>query len=154
MKVYLETSFVSACVTTRTDPSSLHRRKESLEWWDSERQKHALLISTEVLAELADPAFPMRLQAAAFVKDVPVLGISPEALGFGQMLIDEQVMPRPLKGDALHVAVATLARADYILSWNVKHLANANKRVHLAKICLRIGYPPPSIVTPESLWEY
>jgi hypothetical protein len=89
----------------------------------------------------------------AFVRDLPVLPVHDEALGLARIFIHEQVMPVPLGGDAVHVAVATLARAEYILSWNVRHLAKPNKRVHLAKICLRLGFAPPMIVTPESLWE-
>jgi hypothetical protein len=153
MKIYLETSFISACVTNRTDPSSLHRKKESLDWWASERHKHELIISEEVLVELAAPSFPLRIQAANFVKEIKVIEVTPEAKGFAQVLIDQQVMPHPMAGDAVHVAVAALVRAEYIVSWNVKHLANPNKRLHLAKICMRFGHTPPAIVTPESLWE-
>ena len=153
MKVYLETSFVSACVTTRTDASSIHRKKESLEWWESERHKHRLLVSDEVLIELGNPAYPTRSEALAFIRDVPVLAINDEALGLARIFIAEQVMPLPLGGDAMHVAVATFAHAEYILSWNVRHLANPNKKLHLAKICMRLGLTPPAIVTPESLWE-
>jgi hypothetical protein len=108
MKVYLETSFVSACVTTRVDASSVHRKRESLEWWVS-----------ELLIELGNPAYPSRSQAIAFLREVPVLPIDDETLGLARILIDEQVMPQPLGGDAVHVAAATLARAEYILSWNV-----------------------------------
>jgi hypothetical protein len=119
MKVYLETSFVSACVTTRVDASSVHRKRESLEWWVSERHKHELVVSDEVLIELGNPAYPSRSQAIAFLREVPVLPIDDETLGLARILIDEQVMPQPLGGDAVHVAAATLARAEYILSWNV-----------------------------------
>ncbi len=153
MKVYLETSFVSACVTTRLDASSVHRRRESREWWESERHKHELVVSDEVLIELGNPDYPSRSDALELIRDVPVLAISDEALGLARIFIDEQVMPQPLGGDAVHVAIATLARAEYILSWNVRHLANPNKRLHLAKICMRLGLTPPAIVTPESLWE-
>jgi hypothetical protein len=153
MKVYLETSFVSACVTTRTDSSSLHRRKESLEWWKSESDKHELLVSTEVIAELADPDYPTRTRALEWIRDVPVLDVTDETLGLARVFIAELVMPQPLTGDAVHVAAATLVRAEYLLSWNVKHLANPNKRIHLAKVCLRLGLVPPTIVTPEFLWE-
>lgn len=153
MKVYLETSFVSACVTNRTDPASLYRRSESLEWWASERGKYDLLVSGEVLAELDDPDFPLRLDAIAFIQGVHALDVTEETIGLARVLVEEQVMPRPLRGDAIHVAAATLVRAEYILSWNVKHLANPNKRLHLARICMRLGYVPPSIITPEFLWE-
>jgi hypothetical protein len=153
MKVYLETSFASACVTTRLDASSVHRKKESLEWWASERSKHDLWVSDEVLVELGNPAYPSRAEALTFIRDVPVLAITDEVLGLARILVEERVMPQPLGGDAVHVAVAALARAEYILSWNVRHLANPNKRLHLARICLRLGIAPPIIVTPESLWE-
>lgn len=69
------------------------------------------------------------------------------------MLIDQKVMPGPLEGDAVHVAAATLYGMDDLLTWNVKHLANSNKRVHLGRVCLRAGLVPPEIVTPSNLWE-
>lgn len=61
-------------------------------------------------------------------------------------------MPGPsLSGDAIHVAIATVHRMDFILSWNVKHLANPNKRTHFSVICMRTGFLPPTIVTPDML---
>jgi len=39
------------------------------------------------------------------------------------------------------------------LSWNVKHPANPNKRVHLARVLMNAGKAPPAIVTPDVLWE-
>jgi hypothetical protein len=43
-RVYLETSFVSVCVTTRTDPNSIYRQEQSLEWLEKEGPKHELFI--------------------------------------------------------------------------------------------------------------
>ena len=56
--VYLETSFVSACVTNRSDPASIYRRELSVEWWTAQAKRHELFISAEVLAELSQPGFP------------------------------------------------------------------------------------------------
>jgi len=53
----------------------------------------------------------------------------------------------------MHVAAACVHRIDYLLSWNVRHLANPNKLTHLQAICVRTGYMPPRIVTPDLLWE-
>jgi len=39
-RVYLETSFASACVTDRTDPASLYRRQASREWWSLQARRH------------------------------------------------------------------------------------------------------------------
>ena len=63
-------------------------------------------------------------------------------------------MPQSVAGDAIHVAVATVYGMDYMLTWNVRHLANVNKTEHLTVICRRVGYVPPRILTPDLLWEY
>ena len=51
-------------------------------------------------------------------------------------------------------SVATVHRMEYVLTWNVRHLANANKLEHLRIICRRVGYLPPQMVTPDTLWDY
>ncbi len=152
-RVYLETSFVSACVTLRTDAGSVYRRQASIEWWESERGRHRLFISAEVVAELSDSKYPRREEALAFIAGVELLPVTEEVLGLAQILVREKVMPGPLKGDAVHVAVAAVHGMDYVLSWNVRHLANPNKADHMAKVSMRVGLLVPRIVTPEFLWE-
>lgn len=151
--VYLETSFVSACVTNRTDPASIYRRDLSLDWWRTQASRHELAISAEVVAELSQPTFPMSQEALTWVADVPLLDIDDEVRGFAAILVREQVTPAPVAGDAVHVAVACVHDVDYVLSWNVRHLANQNKLTHLRTVCVRAGYLPPRILTPDLLWE-
>lgn len=70
------------------------------------------------------------------------------------MLVKEFAMPNPASGgDALHYALATLHSIDFLLTWNVRHLANPNKLEHLRRLCMRVQRTPPAIVTPEFLWE-
>ena len=153
-RVYLDTSFVSACVTTRQDAASIVRRETSLEWMDSQAEKHDLFISPEVVIELDDPTFPSRDAAMNIIESVPLLMISEQVLGVATILVYENVMPGPDNaGDALHVAVSAVHRMDYLLSWNVRHLANPNKTQHLQVVCSRLGLIPPTIITPEILWE-
>ena len=105
-RVYLETSFFSACVSTRTTTKSLYWREVSTEWWTIEAPRHELVISGEVIAELSDPGFPQREPALAMLHGLPVLEISEEAVGLAEVLVREKVMPGPVAGDALHVAAA------------------------------------------------
>jgi hypothetical protein len=151
--VYLETSFVSACVSDRTDAKSVYRREASLEWWAQQRDRHALYISAEVIRELSDPTYPRRVAALEWLGAVPLLAITEEVRGLAILLVRERVMPSPPTGDALHVAVASVFAMDYMLSWNVRHLANPNKLQHLRAICLRAGLTPPQILTPDLLWD-
>lgn len=149
----METSFFSACVTTRADVDSQSWKGRSLAWLATQAKFHQLFVSDEVLAELSAPSYPLSHVAIRFTSGMEVLTVSEEILVFGQHLIDEKVMPGPNEGDAVHVATAVLAQMDYLLTWNVKHLANVNKRVHLSRVCQRIGKVAPLIVTPDLLWE-
>jgi hypothetical protein len=151
--VYLETSFVSACVTARTDPGSVHRKQVSLDWWATQRHGYDLSVSDEVVTELSQPNYPHRDDALAFIDGIHALEVTPEVTGLARILIDQRVMPAPLAGDAIHIAAAVFYRVEFVLSWNVRHLANPNKARHLATICMRLGFVPPQIVTPDSLWE-
>lgn len=151
--VYLETSFISACVSTRTDAASTYRRQVSIEWWEIQRHNHDLFISAEVYDELSDPEYPRSAEALRWIDDVPLIELTDEVLGLARLLVRERVMPSPVAGDAVHVSAATVHALAYILSWNVRHLANARKMRHLQIICRRAGYTPPQIVTPDLLWD-
>ena len=151
--IYLETSFISACVSSRDDPKSIYRRDASVEWWTSQRDRHGVFVSAEVIRELSDPDYPRRDEALEWIANIPLLAITQEVEGLATLLVKERVMPSPPTGDALHVAIATVFGMDFMLSWNVRHLANPNKLQHLRVICLRAGLTPPQIVTPDFLWE-
>jgi hypothetical protein len=153
-RVYLETSFLSACVSDRTDAKSVFRRDESRRWWVQQRRLHALYVSAEVVRELSAPNFRKRDEALALTAEADLLAFDEDVHGLARILVRERAMPGPEEaGDALHVAVATVHRIDVMLSWNVKHLANRNKVVHLREICRRIGYVAPEILTPDTFWE-
>lgn len=153
-RVYVETSFASFCVTARDDAASIYRRQVSEDWWDSQRSKHVLFVSEEVLEELSHPEFARHDAALQMLSEVPVLPTTEEVRGLARILVRDKVMPQPIAGDAIHVAVATVYGMDYMLTWNVRHLANVNKAEHLTVICRRVGYVPPRILTPDLLWEY
>jgi hypothetical protein len=106
--VYVETSFVSACVSDRADATSIHRRGISLEWWTTQAAGHNLFTSAEVLGELNHPSFPHRQTALIFVQKVPLLSITEDVQGLATLLVREKVMPGPVAGDAIHVAVAAI----------------------------------------------
>ena len=151
--VYLDASFVSACVTNRTDAKSVARRETSREWWETQRSVHELFLSQEGIEELSNPSFPQRDEAISLISGLPLLDINAEVRGVAEVLVGEYLMPAPAVGDAIHVAVCAVYGVQYLLSWNVRHLANPNKTKHLQAICRRLGLVPPQIITPDILWE-
>lgn len=153
-RVYLDTSFVSACVTTREDTASVYRRETSLEWLATQAHRHELCISTEVLDEVNNPGFKASGDAVASLQSMTLLPITDEVRGVARILIRELVMPGPENvGDAIHVALTMVHGVRFLLSWNVRHLANPNKIMHLLVVSRRLGMSPPAIVTPDLLWE-
>ena len=144
---------MSACVTTRTDAASVYRQAASLEWWDSQARRHELFVCDEVIVELSDPAYPGSVAALRFLDGVALLQISQDVRGVATVFVRERVMPGPVAGDAIHVAAAAVHRVEYMLSWNVRHLANPNKIEHLGRVCARAGLLAPHILTPDLLWE-
>ncbi len=152
-RVYLETSFVSACVTDRADAASVYRRDVSREWWETQCTRHDLFVSAEVLAELSLAPPATAAAAMDWVGKVALLAIDEETEGIAAVFVRAKVMPGPLRGDALHVATACRHGMEYILTWNVRHLANPNKVRHLNRVCWRLGLVPPQILTPDLLWE-
>lgn len=153
--VYLETSLISACVTTRTDAASIYRRDASNEWWRSESSKHDLVVSAEVTAELRHPDFQNSDKALVLIKGVDLLDIDARVLGVAALFVRDLLMPGPaVSGDAIHVAACAVHGVDYLLTWNVRHLANQNKLTHLKVLCQRLGLVPPTIITPDLLWQF
>jgi hypothetical protein len=60
-------------------------------------------------------------------------------------------VPPAVADDALHLAVATISRVDYLLTWNLRHLAGAVARRRIERELRALGHEPPTICTPEEL---
>jgi len=54
-------------------------------------------------------------------------------------------------GDALYLALASYHRCDFLVTWNCKHLAHANKFGHIRRVNGLLGLFNPSLVTPLEL---
>jgi len=60
-------------------------------------------------------------------------------------------MPVRAVNDGFHLAVAGVHGMDYLLTWNFRHLANAELMVAYREIFFLRGYEAPIICTPEEL---
>lgn len=150
--VYIETSVPSAHVSTRTDHGSQHRLGLTRRWWSTQLALFDCSISDIVSLELSDGEWPGKSDALRLVEPLPRLPVDSEIVGVAQHYIAEQLMPAELNGDAMHLAVACVHEVDFLLTWNIRHLANPNKVDHLMILNRRLGLATPQIVTPEQLW--
>ena len=87
----------------------------------------------------------------ALVADLPVLTVSPAIVEIVQAYIRHKLMPANPTGDALHLALASYHKCDFLVTWNCEHLANANKFGHIRRINTMLGLFVPALVTPMEL---
>jgi hypothetical protein len=82
---------------------------------------------------------------------LPLLETTEDAIKLSESLISDNVVPQKAVTDALHIAVATVHEMDVLLTWNCKHLANAEILGAVAKTIRTSGFEPPVICTPDEL---
>ena len=70
-----------------------------------------------------------------------------------QYLRHEVIPPNCLQ-DARHIALATVAKADVLVSWNFKHVVNFQKIRGFNTVNLKMGYPLLSIQSPMEVTAY
>ena len=68
-----------------------------------------------------------------------------------EALLREVPLPEKATADANHIAVAAVAGAEYLLTWNFKHIANPVLREHIVEVCRSRGHTSPALCSPEEL---
>ena len=89
----------------------------------------------------------------AFVVDVPLLDLTEAATELAATLIERVPLPPQAAVDAAHIAVAAYHGVDFLLTWNVAHIANAALRRRVEDVCRAQGYQAPILCTPDELME-
>lgn len=150
-RAYVETSIPSFFFEARTQPDMVARRDWTRAWWASASATTELVTSLAVVDELERGAFAAKPQCLELVAPLPLLAIDPAVLEVVQAYIRHLVMPADPVGDALHLALASYHRCDFLVTWNCKHIANANKFGHIRRVNALLGLFNPALVTPLEL---
>jgi hypothetical protein len=131
----------------------LARRNWTREWWDLHSNSYSLVTSEPVLEELNQGNFPNKSKALSLMESVSILPVEQLIIEIVDTYLNRKLMPQNPAGDALHPAVASYHKCDFLLTWNCKHLANANKFGHIRLINSSLNLFTPEIVTPLELLE-
>ncbi len=150
-RVYIETTIPSFYHEDRTDPGIVARREWTQQWWDEASEHYELVTSPAVLDELAGGTPERSLKRLALVRDLPLLSVEVAIAEIVQGYIRHKLMPADPAGDALHLALASYHKCDFLVTWNCQHLANANKFGHIRRVNAMLGLFVPALVTPLEL---
>lgn len=118
------------------------------QWWNEYSEKFTLMTSAAVIDELRKGTSEKTTERIALLDGKEILTITDEVIDIAQIYIDKFVMPKDIQGDALHLALASYNKVDSVLTWNCKHLANANKFNHIRRVNYEIGLSTPILATP------
>ncbi len=153
--VYLDATIPSFYYEERTGTIIQAWREITVQFWDHARHHYDLFVSDETLRELQDIGYPAvkRKRCLALVAGLPRLAVTDEISSLATFYVREGIMPSNDLGDAFHLAFATWYRIQYLVTWNCKHLANANKFEHIQAVNARRRLVSPLLVTPAQLLE-
>jgi predicted nucleic acid-binding protein len=153
LSVYIETTIVSY-LTARPSRDLIIAAHQQLtqEWWDNRRGKFDLYTSQLVIQESSAGETAMSQRRLVALDAIPLLNITQETVALARAFVEKGPVPEKAGVDALHIALATTHGMDYLLTWNCKHIANAEMQTGIAKISRAAGFEPPVICTPEELF--
>jgi len=150
--VYLETTVLGYLTAqdARDEIIAAHQRVTRT-WWESQRHQYRVVASAVVVREASAGDPEMAAKRLALIADCDLLQITEAVDVLAALLLARALVPATVPNDALHIAVATVGGVEYLLTWNLRHLAGAIARRRIEHELRRLGPEPPTICTPEEL---
>jgi hypothetical protein len=150
--VYIETTIVSY-LTARPSRELVTAAHQQItqEWWNRRRVDFELFVSQFVVQEASMGNVEMAQRRLEKLQTIALLEVNQNAEDLAKELITTGALPGKAAVDALHISVATVHGMDYLLTWNCKHIANAEMQTKVSAVCRDGGFEPPIICTPEEL---
>lgn len=150
--VYIESSIISYLTSRPSrDVVKAGRQVITSNWWLNSKSQYEVYISALVEEEISggDPtAAAKRLEAVA---DIQSILITSEAQLLADTLVASKAVPDNSIRDALHIAIAATQGIDYLLTWNFKHINNAEKKALITYVVETDGWVCPILCSPDEL---
>jgi hypothetical protein len=145
-RIYADTSVLGGCADEEF-------REDSQRALDSFVAGSFILVLSDLTLRELEPAPEAVIQAVAEIPErhIEMVAVSAETEELADAYVREGAISAAMRADALHIALATVARVDVLVSWNFKHIVNL-KRIHAYNaVNLKRGYPLLEIRTPREV---
>ena len=83
------------------------------------------------------------------INDFEVLEMTEEVIELADTYLSHRRLPR---GDALHLASASIGEMDFLVTWNLRHIYKRGTQEMIREVNTRLRIPVPTIVTPEDFF--
>ena len=148
-RIYIDTSVIGGCF----DP-------EFAEWSngllrDFRNSTFQPLLSEVIAAEIEQAPENVQLVYAELVSlNAEILTIEDHALELADEYQERNILTPNFYDDGVHIALATVAEADLLVSWNFKHIVRFDKIRLFNAVNLEFGYKPLEIFSPREVTTY
>ena len=150
--VYIETSILGYLTARPSRDVVVAANIEiTREWWDTRRSDFQLYSSQAVVKETSQGDAQIASQRLEILRNLALLELNQSVLDLAENFLGRSNLPAKADVDAVHIAAATVHGMDYLLTWNCKHIANAQIQRKLAEISFDLGYELPILCTPYEL---
>jgi len=145
-KLYLESSVINMHFQEDTP----YLRDLTQQFWRDVLPHFDIYISEAVLDEIrATEELNLRKALENLIKDFEVLEITEEVIKLADVYLSHRRLPR---GDALHLASASIGEMDFLVTWNLRHIYKHGTQEMIREVNTRLRIPVPTIVTPEDFF--
>jgi len=145
-RIYVDASVIGGCEDDEFSEHSVRLMKCFV------RGEFVLVVSTLTVQELTGAPDRVREHLASVPeKHIETLQLDTEARELADAYIAAGVITARMRADAQHIAIATVARVDVLVSWNFKHIVNLDRIHGYNSVNLRKGYPTLEIRTPREV---
>lgn len=150
--VYIETSVISYYTNKPSrDIIIAARQQVTHEWWEAKIRDFKICTSELVYNEVSSGDKIESKKRIDVIKKFTYLDLNEDSYNLAKYLIESKAVPEQYPEDSLHIAVACVHGIDFLLTWNFKHINNAQRKTVIEKAANEYGYIGPVICTPEEL---
>ncbi len=111
-----------------------------------------VLLSDFVIDELKEAPSHVQAVLTGLPKETVVqVEMTVEAARLRDRYLGSRILGQRSAVDAMHVALATVIRADAIVSWNFRHIVHVDKMRRFNEVNLSTGYGPLTIASPNEV---
>ena len=133
--------------------------------FDAEFEEHSAILFEKmklgqikaVISEVTeDEISKARKEIRDFLKGLPAehveyIDLTIDAVQLADAYIAENVVGKTSRNDCLHIAIATVAKVDVLVSWNFKHIVNIYRIRGYNSVNIRHGYGSLEIRSPKDI---
>ena len=118
--------------------------------------RYRTVLSEVVAAEVEGaPRNVRRIYAEiAAMPKTELLEVTEEAIALSTVYVERKIVTPRYYDDGTHIALASIAEVDLVVSWNFKHIVHQEKIRQFNAVNLELGYKPLQIYSPREVTHY